>query len=178
MLISASVGVGLASNPHRTHTAADGQEHSSLSPFLFLYRVGLITVLFIFPSLFSPGRQWAQRLDVRPFLYTGVGGKLLAAALPHFILRYKRNSVHIGRERDTTRGEISRPPPPSFPVCVGTRTQARVIRNVQEEKGPFFMIYTSRIHCWISPFFPSSSALAGTGLCGSIWWFIYPPSCL
>jgi hypothetical protein len=61
--------------------------------------------------------------------------------------------VHIGRERDTTRGEISRPPPPSFPVCVGTRTQARVIRNVQEEKGPFFMIYTSRIHCWISPFF-------------------------
>jgi hypothetical protein len=40
------------------------------------------------------------------------------------------------------------------------------------------MIYTSRIHCWISPFFPSSSALAGTGLCGSIWWFIYPPSCL
>jgi hypothetical protein len=69
-----------------------------------------------------------------------VGGKLLAAALPHFILRYKRN-VHIGRERDTTRGEISRPPPSSFPVCVGTRTQARVIRNVQEEKGPFFMIY-------------------------------------
>ena len=112
MLISASVGVGSAYNPHRTHTHG---QHFSLFSYATHHRPIHLSLLF------GPMSSRSSR-PVRL-------GKLSALPIfPNVPYKCAGREIHVAD---------SRRPPPSFPVCDAGACHP----NKREEKGPFFMIY-------------------------------------